>query len=153
MDGLDTDARDRWPFRGSRWGILRKDLYGFLVHIKIRYLQSHKMHTSFIWRRIFRNMHHCFLRLRTHTTIRGCTRQLLRFMRSSQDPAIRHPCPHLRDSLTGHRSRRVVSMFWSEPRMNGDLENCAVIYEQGSVSTPSYIISLTAPEELRSDRR
>ena len=31
-----------------------------------------------------------------------------------QDAAVRHPCPHLRDSLTGRRSRGVVSMFWSE---------------------------------------
>ena len=33
-----------------------------------------------------------------------------------RDPAVRHPCPRLRDLLTGHRSRRAVSMFWNEQR-------------------------------------
>ena len=60
-----------------------------------------------------------------------------------QGPAVRHPCPCLRDSLTGHRSRCVASMFWSKLRlvagMNGDLENSAVIYEQCFISTPSHI--------------
>jgi len=34
-----------------------------------------------------------------------------------RDPAVRHPCPRLRDLLTGYRSRRAVSMFWSEPQL------------------------------------
>jgi len=34
-----------------------------------------------------------------------------------QDPAVRHSRPHLRVLLTGHWSRRVVSMFWSELRL------------------------------------
>ena len=33
-----------------------------------------------------------------------------------QDPAVRHSRSHLQALLTGHRNRRVVSMFWSEPR-------------------------------------
>ena len=31
-----------------------------------------------------------------------------------QDPSVRRSRPHLQDLLTDHRSRRVVSIFWSE---------------------------------------
>lgn len=34
-----------------------------------------------------------------------------------QDPTVRHSCPHLQDLLTGYRSRRAVSTFWSELRL------------------------------------
>lgn len=34
-----------------------------------------------------------------------------------QDPAVRHSHPHPQTLLTGHWSRRVVSMFWSEPQL------------------------------------
>lgn len=34
-----------------------------------------------------------------------------------QDPAVRRSHPRPKGPLTGHRNRRAVSAFWSEPRL------------------------------------
>ena len=117
MHEPDIDASHRLAVSRIKMGDIEEGRVGLPRSIRIRYLRSYKIHASFVWRRIFRNRTIVFEIMDAYYDQRMYMAAVTICEELGQDPDVWHPFPHLPDSLTGHRSRCVVSMFWSKSRL------------------------------------
>ena len=117
MYELDTNARHRLAVSRIKMGDIEEGQVRLLVLIPVRYLTSYKMHASVIlaqdiqeYAPLFSEIADAYYDQRMYTTAVAIYEEL------GRDHAVRYFLPHTQYLLTGSWNRRVVSMFWSEPR-------------------------------------